>query len=329
MAPVSFLPSTVYEEAKLNQMQGKAGRVVTSWNQFARNLKEAFYLYKDEKQSEFFNSLDRTQRFLVKALPLRKVLIALLPYLMYLLVYTNYKPIRSLTGLDESRKPNITFLPWLEYTIFRFFPHRFLSQYARPLFDMIAAVPYLVHFPLPVLYIVYLLSHPRRRNHLFPFMWCAGWVNLIAVFIQFVFPTAPPWYVDSAVYDNSGNFITSAANEAGFHRLDALIGYRFFHKIYSASPLKFGAFPSLHVAWPAIIVINQPWINRKFAWLHVSWIIWAAMYSNHHYGVDAIGAIILVAIVNFSMNKVWSPFHSSSRVFRLLQFNELKDTRTM
>ena len=27
MAPVSFLPTQVYEEAKLNRMQGKAGRV--------------------------------------------------------------------------------------------------------------------------------------------------------------------------------------------------------------------------------------------------------------------------------------------------------------
>ena len=186
-----------------------------------------------------------------------------------------------------------------------------------------------MHFPLPFLYLLYLLVGEDRRKQVFSFMWCAGWVNLVAVIIQFIFPTAPPWFVDSAVYDNEGHFIKSAANEAGFHRLDALLGHHFFRKIYSASPLKFGAFPSLHVAWPAIILVNQPWISKKFAWLHVIWIVWAALYSNHHYGVDALGGIILVFIVNFSMIKIWSPFHSCSRVrtivLKLLRYKEVND----
>ncbi|XP_057313997.1 uncharacterized protein LOC130655279 [Hydractinia symbiolongicarpus] len=314
MPPVSFLPSHVYREAQQNKMQGKAGRIVVSWNQFARNLKEAFHLYTSEKQAEIYSFLDEIPRKIKKNLPLRPLLLSAAPFLIYLIVYSNYKFIRAITGLDELRKPSYTFLPWLEYMVFHFYPHRFLSKFATPILDFLAAVPYLIHFPLPALFLIYLLSGENRRKHIFSFLWCAGWVNLVAVFIQFVFPTAPPWFVDSAVFDNEGNFLKSGANEAGFHRLDALLGHSFFHGIYAASPLKFGAFPSLHVAWPAIILVNQPWISKKFAWFHVIWIAWAALYSNHHYGVDALGGILLVFIVNLSMIKIWSPFHSSSQL---------------
>jgi len=327
MSPVSFLPSHVYREAQLNRMQGKAGRIVVSWNQFARNLKEAFYLYSSEKQAEFYSTLEEIPRFIRKALPIKPSLLAFSPYLLYLLLYSNYTLIRSITGLEEKRKPSVTFLPWLEYMVFHFYPHRFLDQFATPILDFFAGIPYLVHFPLPFIYLFYLMVGEQRRKQLFSFIWCAGWVNLIAVFIQLIFPTAPPWFVDSAVFDNEGHFIKSAANEAGFHRLDALLGHNFFHKIYAASPLKFGSFPSLHVAWPAIILVNRPY-SKTFAWLHVIWIIWAALYSNHHYAVDALGGLILVFVVNFSMIKIWSPFHSSSRVRTVvLKFLRLKERK--
>ena len=239
---------------------------------------------------------------------MKKTFIAFLPYLLYLLFYSNYNLIRRITGLSEIRKPNISFLPWLEYLVFHCYPHRILSKFANPTLDVLAAIPYLIHFPLPAFFILYLLISEEKRKSIFRFAWCAGWVNIIALVLQYFFPTAPPWFVDSAVFTSDGRFIKASPNEAGFHRLDALIGAHFFHGIYSASPLKFGAFPSLHVAWPAIILVNQPWLGKKFAWIHVLWITWAAMYSNHHYGVDAIAGILIVFIVNFCILQIWSPF---------------------
>ena len=239
---------------------------------------------------------------------------AFLPYTFYLIFYSKYTLFRSITGLDSIRKPNIDFLPWLESVVFHCHPHRLLSRIANPFLDCLAAVPYLIHFPLPALFLLYLLIHPRKRYSILTFAWCAGWVNLCALFLQYVFPTAPPWYVDSVVYGTDGHFVKSASNEAGFQRLDAFIGLHFFQGVYSASPLKFGAFPSLHVAWPAIICVNRPWIGKKFAWFHVLWISWAALYSHHHYGVDALAGIILVFIVNFCMIKIWNPFSSKDYV---------------
>ena len=221
---------------------------------------------------------------------------------------------RSLTGLDRFRQPNIDFLPWIESVVFHCHPHRLFSKIANPFLDCLAAVPYLIHFPLPAFFLLYLLVHPKKRYSVLTFAWCAGWVNLCALCLQYIFPTAPPWYVDSVVYGTDGNVAKAASNEAGFQRLDAFIGMSFFHQVYSASPLKFGAFPSLHVAWPAIICVNKPWIGKKFAWFHVFWISWAALYSHHHYGVDALAGIILVFIVNFCMIKIWNPFSCQNYV---------------
>eukprot|EP00794_Sanderia_malayensis_P007406 gene7406-8226_t len=308
---LSFLPSHVYNEARKNNMEGKAGRIVISWNRFARSLREAFELYTETKQAEinaFIGEVPTKIKEVVEKLPIRKILLAFLPYTLYLVFYSKYNLIRRITGLDEIRKPNISFLPWIEYFVFHCHPHRLLSQIANPFFDLLAAIVYLIHFPLPAFFLLYIIIHPVKRFTVLKFVWCAGWVNLCALTIQYFFPTAPPWYVDSAVYGSDGQFVKAASNEAGFHRLDAFLGINFFRGVYSASPLKFGAMPSCHVAWPAILCVNDPWIGKKFAWFHVFWISWAALYSHHHYGVDVLAGIFLVFIVNYCIIKVWSPF---------------------
>jgi membrane-associated phospholipid phosphatase len=240
---------------------------------------------------------------------LKSLLIALAPFAMYLLVFKHYNELRAMVGFQEIIRPNAEILPYLEESVFQCLPHRKLARYASPFLDIFAAIPYLIHFPLPVLFGLYLFSNAQRRKQLLPFIWMAGWVNFLAVTVQFFFPTAPPWFTDSAVYDeNDGTLVRAANNEAGFERLDILFNVRLFHSIYGASPVKFGAMPSLHVAWPAIICFSKPWVSPRFAIGHLVWISWAALYSNHHYGVDALGGICLVFIVYICMTRLYSPF---------------------
>ncbi|EDO39005.1 predicted protein [Nematostella vectensis] len=305
-----------YKEDKLRLKDYKTGRIVVTWNRFARSLKEAFEFYTEAKQAEFYSWLETLPSKLRKV-PFKQMIIAFLPFISFLLIYSNYRIIRESTGLSKIIKPNSSFLPWLELLVFHCYPHQILKTFSNPVFDFVAAVPYLIHFPLPFFFAVYKLFCTRTIQGTFPFMWCAGWVNLVAVIIQLLFPTTPPWFVDSAVWDTNGELMKAGANEAGFHRIDGILGMPFFHSIYSASPVKFGAFPSLHVAWPAIILVCGPWINEKFAMLHVAWITWAALYSNHHYGVDALAGLMLVFLVNFMMRKVWSPFKTIEKSTRV------------
>ena len=245
---------------------------------------------------------------LIRKLSLLRFLLAGLPYITYLLIFKFYTPLRHATHLDTAMPPNYHVLRNIEYHLFFFQPHQLLSSLANPIFDFLAAIPYLIHFPLPFLFGFYLALHPKKKTGIFPYMWCAGWVNFIAVLIQLIFPTASPWFVDSAVMDQHGKIVYEVANEAGFKRLDKLLGFGIFHGIYSQSPLKYGAFPSLHIAWPMIVFLNRPWFGKKVAGVHVVWITLAALYSTHHYLIDALGGILLAVLVRICMLKLWSPF---------------------
>ena len=250
----------------------------------------------------------------IKDLPVRKLLLAFFPFICYLLLFKFYKEFRHATNLEKSTPPNYIILSNIEYTLFFCHPHRILSSLANPVFDFLAAVPYLFHFPLPFFFAFYLYITPEKRPAIFPFLWCAGWVNFLAVLFQATFPTAPPWFTDSAVLDEHGVVIFEAPNEAAFKRIDSMFGVSLFHGIYSKSPVKFGAFPSLHVAWPMVVFLNHPWGGKKVGAIHVVWIILAALYATHHYLIDALGGILLAVIVRLAMLKIWSPFPELEKV---------------
>lgn len=119
---------------------------------------------------------------------------------------------------------------------------------------------------------------------------------------------APPWYADSAVYNDEGSLIYVFPNEAGFKRFDKLLGVSIFHSIYSKSTVTFGAFPSLHVAIPTVILLSHPWGGHKIGLIHVVWISLAALYSTHHYFIDVLGGVLLAVLVKMAIVKIWNPF---------------------
>lgn len=244
----------------------------------------------------------------VRGVDVCKLVVALLPMIFYSTAFKYYKQLRILTGLDKLIPPNYTILSNIEHTLFSCHPHKVLGSLENPVFDCLAAVPYLFHFFLPFLFSAYLYINPKRRPALYPFLWCMGWVFIFAVLFQGTFPTAPPWFTDSAVLDEHGRIIFAVPNEAGFRRVDRLFGVTIFHDIYSKNPVKFGSLPSLHTALPTIVLFNHPWGGAKVGAVHVVWVILAALYSAHHYLIDAIGGIILVIIVRLSMLLMWSPF---------------------
>ena len=253
-------------------------------------------------------NLYRDVRKVARQISFGKLLLAFIPYILYLLVFSFNQQLSHLTHVDKIVHPNYSILSKIEYTLFFCYPHKLLSSLANPVFDFLAAIPYVFHFVLPFAFSLYLVLSNEKREALYPFVWCAGWVNLVAVVVQVLFPTAPPWFTDSAVFDEDHDLVYEYAVEGGFHRLDRLMGRDLFCALYSQSPLKFGAFPSLHVAWPMVVLVNHPWVGTKFALCHVVWIIFAALYITHHYLIDAVAGVVLVLVVRYSMLKLCSPF---------------------
>ncbi|KAF9379314.1 Aureobasidin resistance protein Aur1 [Mortierella sp. AD011] len=79
----------------------------------------------------------------------------------------------------------------------------------------------------------------------------------------------------------------------GLIRVDDILGTHMYRSTFTASPLVFGAFPSLHsgCAWQLAFFTVYVFGPRSipFALFYVFWIWWAAMYLGHHYVVDLVG----------------------------------------
>jgi len=114
-------------------------------------------------------------------------------------------------------------------------------------------------------------------------------VNLIGFVVYYLYPAAPPWYVElqgfAFIQDTPGNV-------AGLGRFDALTGTSIFSSMYAKSSNVFAAVPSLHSAYPVLLLYagwkyRMGWLNLAFVAIAVG--IWfAAVYSSHHYVVDVL-----------------------------------------
>lgn len=201
------------------------------------------------------------------------------PLLFYLAMFLLAPLMLKKSGADEC---NRNFISDLDLWLFEGNLYSFLAQIQNPIFDLIAAVPYLLHFTLPFLYGAFLHFHKKDNESLSRYIFSFGLTNSIGVLLQYTFPTPPPWLV------------MGKSPEANFVRVDEMTHIPIFHLIYSNSPLVCGAFPSLHTAWPAVILFNEnPWIGKWFCWLHVFLIGSAAMYSTHHYLIDVLAGFAL------------------------------------
>lgn len=103
----------------------------------------------------------------------------------------------------------------------------------------------------------------------------------------------------------------------GLARVDDILGLNMYKTTFTASPLVFGAFPSLHsaCAWQIALFLVFTFGPRAipFVMAYVFWIWWATMYLGHHYVVDLVGGGVY-AVVAFWLGSYFLPtlFHSST-----------------
>jgi membrane-associated phospholipid phosphatase len=116
-------------------------------------------------------------------------------------------------------------------------------------------------------------------------------VNVMGYVTYFVYPAAPPWYVSQYGLGPVRYDVAPAA--AAAHRFDALLGTHFFDAMYGRGVDVFGAYPSLHVAYPLIAVL------LAFRLPELRWARWpalgffvlmclSAVYLQHHYVTDVV-----------------------------------------
>ncbi|MEJ7685363.1 MAG: phosphatase PAP2 family protein [Segetibacter sp.] len=129
-------------------------------------------------------------------------------------------------------------------------------------------------------------------------------VNIIGFIIYYVYPAAPPWYIQNYGFQFNPHI---HGNTAGLQRFDNFFHVSIFHALYAQSSNVFAAMPSLHSAYPLITLFygiknRLGPINILFAVIMLG--IWfAAIYTGHHYILDVLAGIACSAAGIFIFKK--------------------------
>ena len=163
--------------------------------------------------------------------------------------------------------------------------------------DVALAIPYGTFLYIPLLYGIYL--YRREYRALQRFMWSFFAINVLGYATYHLYPAAPPWYFHA----HGGNVDLAALASPGdaLNRVDAFLGFHYFARLYGRSNDVFGAMPSLHVAYP-LLMLFEVWrqhgaIGRALAvafWLATCF---AAVYLDHHWVCDVVAGFTLTCVV--------------------------------
>ncbi|HKX23866.1 MAG TPA: phosphatase PAP2 family protein [Candidatus Saccharimonadales bacterium] len=214
----------------------------------------------------------------------RPFLVRFVPFIGLLLVYDSFRGIAD----DLNKSVHFTEMIVADRALFGgVLPTEWLQKlwwHGQVMwYDFYFYFLYTIHFVAPVL--VALLIWWRRERLYWPYI--AGFIFLsFGGFITYVlFPAAPPWMASDLGYIDP------------IHRISSDIWYAMgvtnFSEVYSRlSPNPVAAVPSLHAAYPTLMVL---FMAHAFGWKRTAWLwlypisIWVGIvYLGEHYVVDAL-----------------------------------------
>ena len=196
-------------------------------------------------------------------------------------------------------------------------PNEYWIAHQNSFLDVLTGIFYLCWMPVPLAFAAYLFF--KNRNSFLHFSLTFFLVNMIGFVIYYVYPAAPPWYIQQHGFEFLPH---TPGNTAGLERFDTFFHTTVFHSIYTKSSNVFAAMPSLHSSYPVIVLYygiknKLGWMNFVFA-IVMTGIWFSAVYNSHHYVLDVLAGIICaltaislfqwVVLENFWMKKMVSKF---------------------
>ncbi|RMD42045.1 hypothetical protein DV735_g3099, partial [Chaetothyriales sp. CBS 134920] len=234
----------------------------------------------------------------------RQFFLPFMPIAAYLISFYSARFIPA-----EYRPPIwVKVLPALENIFYGANLSDILSKHQNTVLDLLAWFPYGIgHFGAPFVcaILIFIWGPPKTlRTYGFAF----GWMNVIGVTTQVIFPCAAPWYEHK--YGLAPANYSMQGSPAGLARIDKLFGIDLYTSGFTASPMVFGAFPSLHAADATLeaLFLSHVFPRLTPLWaFYVVWLWWATMYFSHHYAVDLVAGSMLAAIVFFFAKSSFLP----------------------
>ena len=174
-------------------------------------------------------------------------------------------------------------------------PNEYWLTHTTQFLDALSGVFYLCWVPVPLLFATYLFY--KNREQFLQFTLTFLFVNLIGFVVYYIYPAAPPWYVQQHGF----NFIAATpGNTAGLQRFDKLFHVTVFQSLYAKGSNVFAAMPSLHSAYPLVVLYyglkNKLGIFNIVLATVVLGIWFAAVYTSHHYILDVLAGIATASV---------------------------------
>lgn len=273
-----------------------------------------FSLSVIESPGPFVKTLVATFLLTSLIIPLtRQFFLPFLPIAVYLFLFYACQFISG-----EYRPPIwVRVLPALENILYGANLSNILSAHKSTFLDVLAWLPYgILHFGAPFVCsgLMFIFGPPGTTP---VFAKAFGYMCMTGVIIQLVFPCSPPWYENK--YGLAPANYSMQGSPAGLAAIDKLFGIDMYTSGFTASPMVFGAFPSLHSGNAVLEALFMshvfPRLRPLFV-LYALWLWWATMYLSHHYAVDLVAGAMISAIFYFGAKGKWLPRLQPGKMFR-------------
>jgi inositol phosphorylceramide synthase catalytic subunit len=182
--------------------------------------------------------------------------------------------------------------------------HDWLQPRAVIWLDVVAAIPYGAFLAVVFGYCVYLFTRNFEAQQ--RFAWGFFAVNLLGFVTYHLYPAAPPWYFHQ--YGCVVDLHASASAGPNLARVDALLGVPYFAGLYGRASDVFGAVPSLHVAYPTLMLaigwrLHGP-VGRALLAIFVVWMSLSAVYLDHHWVIDVVAGATYALVVAYAARRL-------------------------
>ena len=180
-------------------------------------------------------------------------------------------------------------------------PNEYWLANSNTITDVCCGIFYLLWIPVPLAFAAYLFFFNRRQFLYFSFTFLL--VNCLGFIVYYLYPAAPPWYVQQHGFEF---FPLTPGNTGGLIRFDNFFNLPIFQSIYSKGSNVFAAMPSLHSSYPVIVVYyglkNKLGLINIFFSIVMLGIWFTAIYSSHHYMLDVLSGILcaIIGIIFFN-----------------------------
>jgi inositol phosphorylceramide synthase catalytic subunit len=189
--------------------------------------------------------------------------------------------------------------------------NEYFLTHTSPILDMFCGIAY-IFFVIEYLVVAFYLFFVNELTFLRRFVWGFFTVNLMGYVTYFIYPAAPPWYVTQ--YGFGPAHLRIPFSPGAGTRFDEMFGVHIFEHMYARGIDVFGAYPSLHVAYPLLVVWATFMVDslrrwRVFAIAFYALMVLSAVYLQQHYIEDVLlgTAYTLFTIACFTP-KTWMLF---------------------